>query len=216
MDARTLLEAEWKTDPFRHAVIDNVWDDELLRQCRNEFPIYQDARWITYNDPEEFGKKAGGVEMWGPKTREFFRQVRSAGFENLMEDFTGIEQLTSDDVGGGMHMTGEGGRLEMHIDFNVHPTLPLERRINMLVFLNDEWDCEWGGCLYLGDQKQITVEPVFNRTVVFECSDTSFHGHPDPIVGEHYRRSLACYFYAPLREGVLEKAHTTVWNRDAS
>jgi hypothetical protein len=205
------MKAEWVDNPFPHAVVDDFWDADFLVACRNEFPIYEDYRWKTYNDPEEFGKKAGGIEMWGPNTKEFFRRVRTSEFAEEMEATTGIDQLTADDIGGGMHMTGPDGRLEMHIDFNVHPTKPLERRLNMLVFLNDEWDASWGGVLYLGANKEVEVLPLFNRTVIFECSEASFHGHPDPIVGDHYRRSLACYFYAPLREGVLEKAHTTIW-----
>lgn len=203
---------KWEDLPFPHAVIDDFWDTDFLVACRNEFPIYEDYRWVTYNDPEEWGKKAGGYNMWGPNTKEFFRRVRSPEFTEELEVATGIDQLTADDIGGGMHMTGPGGRLEMHIDFNVHPAKPLERRLNMLVFLNEEWDKSWGGMLYLGANKEVEVLPIFNRTVLFECSDTSFHGHPDSIVGEHYRRSLACYFYAPLREGVLERAHTTVWH----
>lgn len=211
-DTNALVNADWQTEPFPHVVIDGMWDEQFLRDCISEFPSYEDRRWITYNEPEEFGKKAGAANMWGPKTHEFFNTVRGEKFTQAMEQSTEITPLTADDVGGGMHMTGEGGRLEMHIDFNVHPDLPLERRINLLVFLNDEWDCNWGGCLHLGADKEVTVKPLFNRTVLFECSDASFHGHPETIEGEHFRRSLACYFYAPLREGVLEKAHTTVWN----
>lgn len=202
---------EWKSEPFPHAVVDDWWDEEFLLACRNEFPIYEDYRWVSYNDPEEFGKKAGGETMWGPNTKSFFNIVRGTEFISMMEKDTGIDQLTADDIGGGMHMTGPGGRLEMHIDFNVHPAKPLERRLNLLVFLNDEWDKEWGGVLYLGANKEVEVLPTFNRTVLFECSDTSFHGHPDPIVGDHYRRSLACYFYAPLREET-GTAHSTVWH----
>lgn len=211
-DKDALAQAPWHTDPFPYAVIDGMWDDTFLHACKEEFPSYGDPRWITYNAPEEFGKKAGASNMWGPLTHSFFNEVRGSEFVSLMEKSTEISPLTADDVGGGMHMTGPGGRLEMHIDFNVHPTLPLERRINLLVFLNDNWDCANGGCLHLGGNKEVTVKPLFNRTVLFECGDTSFHGHPEAIEGEHYRRSLACYFYAPLRDGVLEKAHTTVWN----
>lgn len=211
-DKNAMLAADWQSEPFPHTVIDGMWDENFLRSCMAEFPDYADNRWITYNDPEEFGKKAGAANMWGTNTHQFFQTVRSDEFVSLMEEATQIDDLLSDDVGGGMHMTGPGGRLEMHIDFNVHPSMPMERRINLLVFLNDEWDCANGGCLYLGTNKEVTVKPLFNRTVLFECGDTSFHGHPEAIEGEHYRRSLACYFYAPLREGVLEKAHTTVWN----
>lgn len=196
--------------PFPHAVLDDLWDPEQLRACAAEFPPGHDPRWTTYPDPKEYGKRAGDSRMWGPATKAFFEQARSAETCRRLEELTGIGPLTADDLGGGMHMTGEGGRLALHRDFNRHPTLPLERRLNLLVFLNPEWKREWGGTLYLGASQEVAVEPLFNRTVLFACGPESWHGHPEPIVGDHWRRSLACYFYAPLREETAP-GHTTIW-----
>jgi hypothetical protein len=196
--------------PFPHITLDGLWPDELLRACAAEFPPGNDSRWTTYPDPKELGKRAGDSRMWGPATHQFFETARSSETCAALENLTGIAPLTADDVGGGMHMTGEGGRLALHRDFNRHPTLPLERRLNMLVFLNDEWDPAWGGTLYLGAGREVAVTPLFNRTVVFACGPESWHGHPEAIVGEHWRRSLACYYYAPLRKETGE-AHTTIW-----
>lgn len=212
-DIDVLLDATWETEPFRHAVIDGLWADDFLRHARAEFPAPDDPRWVTYNDPEERGKKAGGSNMWGPVTESFFKAVRHPGFAETLQDVTGIQPLTADDIGGGMHETGEGGRLAMHIDFNIHPADPgLERRLNLLVFLNEEWDNNWGGTLLLGALGQVSVTPTFNRTVLFETGETSFHGHPAPIVGDHLRRSLACYYYAPTRPETAA-AHSTVWGQ---
>jgi hypothetical protein len=197
-------------EPFPHIVIDGLWPADELRGAAAEFPPGDDHRWITYPDPKEYGKRAGDARLWGPDTRRFFDVARSAATCRRLEELTGIGPLAADDIGGGMHMTGPGGRLETHVDFNVHPSLPLERRLNMLVFLNDEWERDWGGVLYLGQEREVEVLPLFNRTVIFACSDESWHGHPDPIVGERWRRSLACYYYAPLR-AETGPAHTTVW-----
>lgn len=215
-DKKRLLATSWENEPFPHAIIDGLWDPELLISCRAEFPSPDDLRWITYNDPEEYGKKAGDARVWGQMTHRFFREVRDPRFSNMLTNLTRIERLVADDIGGGMHETGEGGRLEMHIDFNLHPSIPrLERRINMLVFLNDEWEQDWGGTVRLGkrgDENAMNLLPLFNRTVIFECGENSYHGHPDPIVGDHLRRSLACYYYAPVREETVQ-AHSTVWDR---
>lgn len=196
--------------PFPHAVVDGLWDPDELRACAGEFPAGHDPRWTTYPDPKEVGKRAGDARMWGPATHAFFERARSQEMCRALEEATGIGPLTADDLGGGMHMTGQGGRLAMHRDFNRHPMLPLERRLNLLVFLNEEWEREWGGTLFLGAEREVAVEPLFNRTVVFACSPESWHGHPDPIVGEHWRRSLAVYYYAPLREETAP-GHTTIW-----
>lgn len=197
--------------PFPHAVIDDLWDPDHLRACAAEFPSGHDPRWISYPDPKEFGKRAGASNMWGPATKQFFEQARSTATCRTLEELTGIGPLTADDLGGGMHMTGEGGRLALHRDFNRHATLPLERRLNLLVFLNEEWEREWGGVLYLGAEREVEVLPLFGRAVLFECGPESWHGHPDPIVGAHWRRSLAVYYYAPLREETAAP-HTTIWN----
>lgn len=197
---RTTVDQFREAAPFPHVVIDGLWDDDELRGIRGEFPDYNDPRWIGYNDPEEIGKKAGPEPMWGPLTHAWFQRARGFEFTDWLEDTVGIDPLTADTLGGGMHCTGEGGRLESHVDFSIHPQLPdLIRRINLLVFLNDEWDQEWGGTLHLGKDRDVAVLPVFNRTVIFETSSRSWHGHPEPIVGDHLRRSLALYFYAPRR-----------------
>lgn len=197
--------------PFPHAVLDGLWGSDELLSIRAEFPAYDAPGWIGYNDPEEAGKKAGPEPMWGPATHAWFQKIRHPDFTDWLSDLTGIAPLTADTLGGGMHCTGPGGRLESHVDFSVHPHLPdLIRRINMLVFLNDEWEQEWGGTLYLGKDRDVTVLPTFNRTVIFETSSRSWHGHPEPIVGDCYRRSLACYFYAPRRPDD-DLIGSTVW-----
>ncbi|MEU0467298.1 2OG-Fe(II) oxygenase [Amycolatopsis sp. NPDC006131] len=212
--------AEWaerfrNAKPFPHLVLDNIWDNSQLEEVAAEFPEPDDGRWITYPDPKEWGKRCGGPNMWGTRTRAWFDTMRTPEIADLLEQVTGIAPLTPDDIGGGMHMTTEGGRLASHVDFNIHPTNPaLERRINLLVFLNPGWRKEWGGTLLLGEHREVEVVPEFNRTVLFATSDRSWHGHPDPIVGDHRRKSLACYFYAPARATAAE-AHSTVWQEDA-
>lgn len=205
--------AEWEaTEPFPHLVVDGLWDPSTLQEAAEEFPDPRDPRWTTYPDPKEYGKRAGGPNCWGPATRQIIAHARSRQVCKVLEAATGIGPLTADAIGGGMHMTGEGGRLASHVDFNIHPDNPsLERRLNLLVFLNPGWQSEWGGVLYLGGHREVEVQPEFNRTVLFATSDKSFHGHPDPIVGDHLRKSIAVYYYAPVRE-TTRTAHTTIWH----
>lgn len=197
--------------PFPHAVIDGLWDPAWLEAIAAEFPAPGDPRWITYPDPKEFGKRCGDKRNWGPETARWFDLMQSDEVCEALTVATGIGSLTADTTGGGMHMTSAGGRLESHVDFNLHPDNPqFERRLNLLVFLNEGWQAEWGGVLYLGEHREVEVLPEFNRTVLFATSENSWHGHPDPIVGHHLRKSLACYFYAPTRPDAAP-AHSTVW-----
>lgn len=204
------------TEPFPHAVIDRLWDPNWLNAIAAEFPKPEDLRWTRYPDPKEWGKRAGDARCWGPATLRWFEHVRTSEVSRALAAATGIGPLTADTIGGGMHMTSEGGRLASHVDFNVHPDNPdLERRLNLLVFLNHDWRSEWGGTLYLGEHREVEVLPTFNRTVLFATSAKSWHGHPDPIVGDHLRKSLACYYYAPVTAATAA-AHSTVWQSDTT
>ena len=207
-------QAKWRQDPFPHAVIDGLFDPDLLRAAQAEFPPPDDIRWRTYADPEEQGKKAiDDPQHWGSAITDFFEVANGDGLTYLISCLTGIQDLTADPLGGGLHETGEGGRLGMHRDFNYHPDGRV-RRINLLTYLNDSWDCSWGGCLYLGADRTVTVEPVFNRTVLFECGPESWHGHPDPVTGNHLRQSLATYYYTPPGSLDLGDSHSTIYRRD--
>lgn len=203
----------WDSDPFPHTVIDGAWSRDLLLTAASEFPPPTDPRWITYNDPQEYGKAAGPAPMWGPATRQWFEAARTEAFALWLTGLTGIEHLVADDLGGGMHQTKPGGRLASHIDFGVHPNTGLERRINLLVFLNEDWQDEWGGTIILGDPDvdAVRIAPTFNRTVIFETSNESWHGHPEPVVEGHLRKSLALYYYAPPRPETAARAGTTIW-----
>lgn len=201
--------------PFPHIVVDNLFGPNRMRRAAAEFPPADDPRWLTYPDEKERGKRCGGPEMWGPEVQRWFEDAWSPEFVQYIEGITGISPLTPDHVGGGMHMTTEGGRLASHVDFNIHPDHPkLERRINVLLFLNEDWDPEWGGSLLLGENRDVEIVPDFGKVVIFATSDKSWHGHPDPIVGAHERKSLACYFYAPRRESTSTE-HSTVWQEAA-
>jgi hypothetical protein len=207
-----LAPENWRADPFPHAVVDGLWNDDLLEAARREFPEPDSMSWKTYADPEERGKKAiDDPGWWGPAVTEFFRHAN--GLAQALTAMTGIADLTSDPLGGGMHETGEGGRLGMHVDFNYHPDGRV-RRLNLLTYLNHTWHCDWGGCLYLGADRGVAVEPRWNRTVLFECGNASWHGHPDPVTDGHLRRSLATYYYTPPGSVDLGEAHTTIYRRD--
>jgi len=201
----------WQTDPFPHAVVDGLWPQALLLAAAAEFPGPADARWESAPGPREGGKRwCDKPSGWGPIVKQVIGELRSDSARAWLTSLTGIEGLQADTLGGGMHMTGPDGRLAMHRDFNVHPgTGGLERRLNVLLILNEEWDKDWGGVLYLGEYKEIEVMPIAGRMAIFECCDDSWHGHPEPVVGDHWRKSLACYWYAPPRAQV--QAHGTIW-----
>jgi hypothetical protein len=139
---------------------------------------------------------------------------------------TGIDGLISDPhfEGGGLHETKRGGHLGVHADFNVHGHLKVERRINLLIYLNENWEQEYGGQLELWDTQMkecvVRVEPVFGRAVLFNTNLDSFHGHPDPLncPDGRSRRSIATYYYTAVETGLgqLPRRTTTFRQRPGS
>jgi len=205
-------------EPFPHASFSDLFDEDYLRRIEAEFPQTTDMG-VKFTGEIEGGKFAeSDFGNLGPSTQAFVAAANSGPFCSALSELTGIPGLISDPylAGGGLHQTARGGRLKVHSDFNVHPTLKLTRRLNMLVYLNDDWDDSWGGGLELWNkdmtQAEVVIPPRLGNVVVFTCSDTSFHGLPDPIScpAGRFRRSLAFYYFTadgdtPAARGTLFK-----------
>jgi len=182
--------------PFRHVVIDGWWPEELLRAASNEFPEPEDPRWGRFANARE-SKSQGGLLLWGDRTREYFGLLASRADE-IAEAF-GIPGLTMETVGGGYHLIDPGGYLAVHTDFSVSPQTGRFRRLNVLTYLNDDWQDPGGRLQLWADRRTMfaDIAPEFNRTVIFETSDHSWHGHPIPAARP--RRSLAAYMFTDAR-----------------
>jgi hypothetical protein len=207
--------------PFPHAVIDGLVPDAVLDRVVDEFPE-PNGQWRRFDDLRQ--KKFGGgvTELdLGPTIRNVLAEFNSWAFLQFLQKLTGIaEPLIPDPYyrGGGLHQILPGGYLKVHADFNKHPDFGLDRRVNVLLYLNREWQPEWGGQLELWDasmtQAQQRIDPVFNRMVIFTITDTAFHGHPDPLgcPEGHARRSLAFYYYSNGRpEPERSETHRTLF-----
>jgi hypothetical protein len=207
--------------PFPHAVFDGLFDPAALERAAQEFPPLDDPRWRTYTDASEAGKQeASDSADWGPSVRGLISELSSRPWLRFIEELTGLDDLLADPHGAGMHQSGPGARLDVHVDFNRHPRLPLERLVNLIAYLNPAWTAEGGGSLELWTETQRarSILPLFNRCVVFTTSQRSFHGHPvpvadgiDPATGEvRRRRSIALYYYG-RRSDRLPERHSTIW-----
>jgi hypothetical protein len=224
-DPRALREQYAAADPFPHIVLDGLFDDADLERVLAKFPKPEETRWMRFDSPLE--KKLGFYHEHStipPAIRSFLDAMN--GFEMLMflEALTGIEGLIPDPYfgGGGLHQIEPGGFLKIHADFNVHPKLKLDRRLNMLVYMNPEWREEWGGHLELWDPSMSEcrkrILPLFNRTVVFSTTDTSFHGHPHPLTSPEgvTRKSVSLYYYTSGRPAEEQSAaHDTLFREPA-
>jgi len=206
--------------PFPHTVIDNFLPEEVLNTVLDEFPGSKDIDWIDFDG--EVQKKLGSKteEQMGPFTRFLMYQLNSATFIKFLERLTGIEGLIPDPHfwGGGLHQIRPKGFLKLHSDFNFHPVLKVDRRINLLIYLNKDWEESFGGNLELWDRDitkcEAKIQPLFNRCVIFNTTDFSFHGHPEPLAcpPDRTRKSLALYYYSYGRpEGEVSRSSATNW-----
>lgn len=198
------------TYPFPHIVADDLWDSEVLRQVLDEIPEVN-SRW-RYSSNSQEEKFGAGPDLWGPKTKELFSTFSDYG--STLSDVFGIEGLQMRTIGGGYHRIAPGGKLGIHTDFNRSPD-GLYRRLNLLVYLNLDWTDADGGHLELWDHESgecaVSVLPTFNRSVIFETSSVSFHGHPTPLPGPRDRLSVAAYYFSPEPPKGFSGNQTTVF-----
>jgi Rps23 Pro-64 3,4-dihydroxylase Tpa1-like proline 4-hydroxylase len=207
-------------EPFPHVVMDDVFDPDLLRQVVDEFPPLHEMS-TQFIEREQFAKYAEHRwDRFGPATKGLLAELQSAPFLEALEKLTGIPELISDPqfIGGGQHQIGDGGMLKVHADFSSHEVYDLDRRLNLLLYLNEGWRPEWNGQLELWDAAMThcaeRVEPIFGRVVIFTTTSTSYHGHPDPIHPPEgiTRKSLALYYYTNGRPaGEVDGSHSTLF-----
>ncbi|MBB5685133.1 2OG-Fe(II) oxygenase [Sphingobium boeckii] len=203
------LAASYQTaSPFPHVVIDDLLDADVLRDVAAHYPATDDKTFFD-RDQERFKFQFHPEEVPSGQTRNLLAELNGRAFLGFLEEMTGITGLVSDPyyAGGGLHLTRRGGHLSVHADFNVHGEMKMERRLNLLVYLNEDWPDAYGGKLELWDREmkgcEKSVAPLLGRAVVFNTSLDSFHGHPDPLScpPERDRRSIATYYYTALGDG---------------
>ncbi len=219
--ADSLAASYQAAEPFPHTVIDDFLPEEPLRQALDVFPTSKELRWTRYDQAHERKLAFPEAEQLPSLLREVLYFLNSAVVLQFLETLTGIPRLISDPYyTGAVHQIEPGGFLEVHADFNKYPRLNLDRRLNLLLYLNRDWKEEYGGHLELWDRSMKAcvkkILPVFNRCVVFSTTDTAFHGHPTPLTCPpgRSRKSIATYYYTngrPAEE--TAPAHSTLFQQ---
>ena len=193
--------------PFDHAVVDGFFKPEVAAGLSAEFPGFDDEAWYAYDNIVEVKKACNNWNKFPPLTYNAFAALNSDGFLGLLSKALRLDMELYADAGlngGGWHIHRKGGRLNPHLDYSLHPKLKQQRKLNLIVYMNPRWQEEWGGSLgfWGNDSAQEPgqlikkVWPRFNRAVIFDTSQNSWHGLPDPIdcpEGE-FRKSLAAYY----------------------
>jgi hypothetical protein len=212
-----------EASPFPNIVLENFLDGGILQRVASEVAAMDRSTWHRTTSAHERKLSTEDEPTFGPFTRRVFSALNSSAFVTFLEELTGIQGLIADPHlrGGGLHEIERGGLLGVHADFNFYKRMNVWRRLNVLVYLNSEWDEAWGGHLELWEADGKTcakrIAPTFNRAVIFDTSHRSFHGHPHPLncPEGHSRRSLALYYYTvdyPYPDDITP--HSTVFVED--
>ena len=224
-----LINVRYENYPFPHTIIDNFLKNDVLDNVLLNINNLEDedanSKFTNPMSPYEYNKYAFSSN-YGDYLTKLFIELNSPEFIKYLEKITGIENIITNDIelqGAGIHRIKNGGYLQLHTDFNSYHNHygKLDRRINLLIYMNPEWKKEYKGELCMCDkEKNICVKkilPILNRCVIFNTSNKSIHGHPEKLnTPENInRQSIAVYYYTKNTanqydfEGDTE--HSTIW-----
>jgi Rps23 Pro-64 3,4-dihydroxylase Tpa1-like proline 4-hydroxylase len=193
--------------PYDYHVIENFLPEDTAEKVSSEFFEFDDDRWYCYDNPLENKRTIQDWSRFPKHTYSLFQYLCSQEFVEFVKEVTGIQNLYPDYGlhGGGWHMHGRGGNLNVHKDYSIHPKLNLQRKLNLIIYLTKDWDTTWGGGLELWShnqdknrplKKEKVVECIYNRAVLFDTTQNSWHGLPNHLTcpENEYRKSLAIYY----------------------
>jgi hypothetical protein len=215
-------------EPFPYIIIPNFFNDEVAEHIHNIFPNpkgsssmeWQKQGWHVYDNPIEGKLAMDNLDKMGEIDEiliKMWDELESKFLINKISEITSISNLEKDPHrhGAGLHYYPTKGKLEMHLDYSIHPVTGKERRLNLLIYMNKDWQQEWNGNLELwkGTDKEMTtgpitnIMPLFNQAVIFRTTDISWHGMPKPLqcpidVG---RKSIAIYYVSNARADVTQR-----------
>lgn len=217
-----------QADPFPHISLDGFLPEAVYREALAQYPTpEQVSDWRRVEAMDDKGRIAQNLKLGYSNEqrmpqllRDLIYTLNSGVFLRYLEALTGIPNLLPDPhlVGGGLHQYLPGAILRVHADFSKLRGSLLDRRLNLLLYLNEEWQEKWGGYLELWDPEMRAcrerIAPTGNRCVIFSTTGSSYHGMPDPLACPpgKTRRSLALYYYSNGRPpDEAEPTHATLW-----
>lgn len=223
---RKIKQGKYFSEPFQHSIIDDFLPERLIKTALSEFPPLTDECWEHSNDP---GIEVKSRTTWKSEFDvpdgliDIIRILNSSPILKAMSELLSIPKLMPDPYfsGGGLNVSQTGGHLDVHVDGNYHDASGMHRRVNLLIYLNPNWEEAWGGefGIYSEDGSKLVkaIPPLLNRCVIFDTHDKSYHGLPNPIEfpKESPRKSIILYYYTvekrPTEKIVTDKPHSALW-----
>lgn len=210
-------EAYQSAEPYHHICIDNFLPDTVLEHVCKDLEALPEPE-SSFSRAQENLKSSYIPERLPSYTKNLFYAFNSRPFILFLEQMTGIKGLIPDPyfMGAGIHKTLNGGHLDIHADFNLHNQMQVERRLNVLIYLNKNWQEDWGGSFEIWDKEMKgmvkSFVPLFNRMVCFNTTSESWHGNPATVANPNGdpRMSIALYYYTASWDE-SRKGHSTLF-----
>lgn len=205
--------------PYHYISVDNFLPLNVLERVREEALSMGDKTPENASGNERL-KTSFNPDRMPPYSKAVFQALNARPFLQFLEGMSGIKGLIPDPyfMGGGIHRTNTTGFLDIHADFNHHKVMNLERRLNLLIYLNPGWEAEFGGSFEVWSndmsEKVASFAPIMNRMCCFSTGDDTMHGNPTPVNHPegNPRLSIALYYYTSTwEEGRISQS--TVFKR---
>jgi len=215
-ESQSLRQSYLAAKPYPHVAIDNLFAPELLDRLLAEYPDRDRRDWLVWDTKNELKSTSRGIEGLSTFTQLLCLWLNSKDVIKSIESIVGLDNLVGDPLfhGAGLHEMYRDGWLNMHADYTKHFSLPLMRRINILIYLNRDWQSEWEGDLVMQDAKnredRASYSPCFNRTIIFPTTAKTFHGVPKPLScpPDRSRKLLSIYYWTPIPMPLWAKVGT--------
>lgn len=210
---KSISNSNIESDPYDHVIIDNFLDHNLATQLSKEFPDFEDEVWFNYKNKIEDKKLLSDWRKFPTNTYQIFNFLNSPVIIELLSSMFNIRLYPDHGLhGGGWHIHSNGGKLNPHLDYSVHPHLKLQRKLNLIIYLCEDWKEQYGGHFGLWNkdssklQKEISVG--FNKAVLFDTTQNSWHGMSREVncPNNKYRKSLAIYYLCDPPKDIDERS----------
>jgi Rps23 Pro-64 3,4-dihydroxylase Tpa1-like proline 4-hydroxylase len=199
--------------PFNHLIIDNFLPLPLAEKIASEFPKFDESFWYTYDNPLEIKKASNDWNRFSEWTYSYFSKLISDQYLDIFSEISNCKLYPDPGLhGGGLHSHKNGGRLNPHLDYSIHPKMGLQRKLNLILYINPLWKSEYGGQLGFwdsnpdGTHKNLVkeIDCIFNRAVIFDTTQNSWHGISRDVSSPEgvNRNSLAVYYLCEKPDNV--------------
>jgi hypothetical protein len=202
-----------QSNPYDHVVINNFLDENFARELSKEFPDFNDEVWFNYKNKIEDKKLLSDWRKFPTNTYQIFNFLNSPIVLELLSNTFNVRLYPDHGLhGGGWHIHSNGGKLNPHLDYSMHPHLKLQRKLNLIIYLCEDWKEEYGGHFGLWNKDatklEKEIEAGFNKAVLFDTSQDSWHGLSREVncPDNKYRKSLAIYYLCDPPKDVNERS----------